>query len=85
MDTIKITYDDIGNTLDIWFTKPSKNIICDDLDNDTIVKRDIKGKIVGIEILNYIPNKKESVDSIPLELSLVGKTITIMNFLKIYI
>ncbi|MCH8318302.1 MAG: DUF2283 domain-containing protein [Bacteroidetes bacterium] len=73
MDTIKITYDNIGNTLDIWFTKPSKNIICDDLDNDTIVKRDIKGKIVGIEILNYISNKKESVDSIPLELSLVGK------------
>ena len=73
MDTIKITYDNIGNTLDIWFTKPSKNIICDDLDNDTIVKRDLDGKIVGIEILNYIKNKQVSVDSIPLELTLISK------------
>ncbi|MBW8049183.1 MAG: DUF2283 domain-containing protein [Cytophagales bacterium] len=73
MDTIKITYDNIGNTLDIWFTKPSKNIICDDLDNDTIIKRDLDGKIVGIEILNYIKNKQEIVDSIPLELMLIPK------------
>ena len=73
MDTIKITYDNIENTLDIWFTKPSKNIICDDLDNDTIVKRDLDGKIVGIEILNYIKNKQVSVDSIPLELTLISK------------
>ncbi len=48
MEAIKITYDNVGNTLDIWFTKPTKNIIRDDLDNDTIVKRDKKGTIVGL-------------------------------------
>lgn len=73
MEQIKITYDNIGNTLDIWFTKPSKDIICDDLDNDTIVKRDLNGKIVGIEILNYVKNDKEIVDSIPLELTIIAK------------
>ncbi len=71
MEAIKITYDNVGNTLDIWFTKPSKNIICDDLDNDTIVKRDKKGTIVGLEILNYIKGKHHKVESIPLELSLL--------------
>ena len=71
METIKITYDNIGNTLDIWFTKPTKNIICDDLDNDTIVKRNKKGTIVGLEILNYIKNRKHNINSIPLELSLL--------------
>jgi uncharacterized protein YuzE len=71
MEAIKITYDNIGNTLDIWFVKPTKQIICDDLDNDTIVKRDKKGRIVGLEILNYVKNRKHKVDAIPLELSLI--------------
>ncbi len=31
MEAIKITYDNVGNTLDIWFTKPSKNIIKNEL------------------------------------------------------
>lgn len=73
MDTIKITYDNMGNTLDIWFTTPSKEIICDDLDNDMIVKRDKSGNILGIEVLNYVKNKTGIVDSLPVELSLINK------------
>lgn len=73
METIKITYDNVGNTLDIWFVKPTKNIICDDLSNDMIVKRNKKGAIVGFEILNYIKDKKKKIESLPIELSLLGE------------
>ncbi|HBX51102.1 MAG TPA: hypothetical protein DEH02_08565 [Bacteroidales bacterium] len=73
MDTIKITYDNLGNTLDIWFTKPTNDIICDDLENEMIVKRDKSGNILGIEVLNYVKNKQTNVESLPVELSLIHR------------
>ncbi|MBF0466407.1 MAG: DUF2283 domain-containing protein [Nitrospirae bacterium] len=71
MDKITITYDKVGNTLDVWFSEP-KPCINEEIGGGIIVKKDVSGDIIGFEKLNYL--KKENpheIHSIPLEVSII--------------
>lgn len=71
MEKITITFDKIGNTLDVWFEKP-RPCINEELENGVIIKKDKDGEIIGFEKINYLKNDKaEDVHSIPLEVTIV--------------
>ncbi len=64
---IRVVFDKIGNTLDVWFTEPRK-AICEETEEEFIIKKDIDtGEIIGFERFNVfaeggsIPELKFSV------------------------
>jgi uncharacterized protein YuzE len=71
MEKITITFDKIGNILDVWFEKP-RPCINEELGNGVIIKKNESGEIIGFEKINYLKKEKtDSVQSIPLEVSIV--------------
>ncbi len=72
MEKITITYDKVGNTLDIWFGKPRK-AICEEIGGGVILKKDRSGKIIGFEKLNYVKQNKmkNEIASLPLEVNVI--------------
>ena len=51
--TITVVYDKVGNTLDVWLGKPRK-AICEEIGKGFILKKDLKGNVLGFEKLNYV-------------------------------
>lgn len=66
MEKITVIYDRVGNTLDVWFTKPKK-ALCEEIGQGFIIKKDRQGNVLGFEKINYFKVKKEPTN-IPLEL-----------------
>ena len=58
MTKTKIVFNKEGNTLDIWFGNPKKEAISEETSEEMILKKDKKGKVIGVEILNFIRAKK---------------------------
>ena len=58
MAKVRVFYDRVGNTSDVWFTKPQK-VICEELDYGIILKRNKRGQIVGFEKINFL-NKAQA-------------------------
>ncbi|MCG6550801.1 MAG: DUF2283 domain-containing protein [Candidatus Magnetominusculus sp. LBB02] len=71
METITITYDKVGNTLDVWFSAP-KPCLNEEIGGGIIIKKDASGDIIGFEKLNYLKeDNPQEVCSIPLEVAIV--------------
>jgi len=72
MDKIMITYDRVGNTLDVWFGSP-RPAICEETGGGVILKRDSKGRVIGFEKINYVKRKKKAreIISIPVEVTVI--------------
>lgn len=67
MKKLKVFHDIRGNTLTVWFDEPTKEAVAQEIGQDTVVMKDTKGKIIGIEKLNYrIPYHKDD-HSLPVE------------------
>ena len=67
MEKIKIIFNKEANTLDIWFDDPSKESICEETGQETILKKDKNGNVIGIEKLNVAHTIKK-VSELPMEL-----------------
>jgi uncharacterized protein YuzE len=72
MDMLRIYYDREGNTLSVWFDDPKKEHVCEESDDDMILVKDRRGRIIGFERLNVLSTKqrKES-SSIPMEVQVL--------------
>jgi hypothetical protein len=72
MDKLRVYFDRAGNTLSVWFDDPKKEHVCEESDDDMILVKDRRGRIIGFERLNFLSAKqrKEGV-SIPVEVQLV--------------
>lgn len=71
MEKAKIIFNKEGNTLDIWFDDPKKEAVSEETEEEIILKKDKKGKIIGIEKLNFIQakeNGKKESKQMPVEL-----------------
>ena len=69
MEKVIVTYDRIGNTLDVWFKKPCE-AICEEIGGGVVIKKNKKGEVIGFEKLNYLPHArvhKERISSLPVE------------------
>jgi uncharacterized protein YuzE len=58
MENILVIFDKEGNTLDIWFGKPRKAFVCEETGEEIILKKNKKGRVIGIEMLNVAPLNK---------------------------
>lgn len=67
MDKVKIFYDKIGNTLTVWFDKPAEEYMAEEADDEVVLMKDKRGKVIGFEKLNVNLGLKKSSKNIPLE------------------
>jgi uncharacterized protein YuzE len=71
MDKLRVYYDREGNTLSVWFDDPKKEHVCEESDDDLVLVKDRRGRVIGFERLNYLSarQRKQGVN-IPVELQM---------------
>ena len=58
MKPIKIFFDKVGNTLNVWFDDPKKEVIAEETSEEVVIIKDKSGKVIGFEVLNYLPSSE---------------------------
>jgi hypothetical protein len=72
MEKVRVFYDREGNTLSVWFDDPNKEHVCEESDDDVVLIKDRKGRVIGFERLNYLSRRqRESGLAIPVEVQMV--------------
>jgi len=72
MEKLRVYYDRQGNTLSVWFDDPSKEHICEETDDDVLLIKDRRGRVIGFERLNYLSSKQRAAGvNFPVEVQLV--------------
>ena len=72
MEKLRVYFDREGNTLSVWFDDPAKEHICEESDDDVILVKDRKGRVIGFERLNFLSAKQRKEGaSIPVEVQVV--------------
>jgi hypothetical protein len=71
MEKLRVYFDREGNTLSVWFDDPKKEHVCEESDDDLILVKDRRGRVIGFERLNYlsVKQRKEGVN-IPVEVQM---------------
>lgn len=71
MDKVRIHFDREGNTLSVWFDDPLKEAVCQETDDDVILVKDRRGRVIGFERLNFL-NAKQRAEGlqIPVEVQM---------------
>lgn len=73
MDKVRVHYDRTGNTLSVWFDDPRKESICEEIDDDIVLVKDRRGRVIGFERLNYLSRRKQAKSAhVPVEVQLMG-------------
>jgi len=53
MAQIKIFYDEVGNTLTVWFGNPQDEYVTEETGDEVILMKDKAGRVIGFEKLNF--------------------------------
>src|SRR5207253_1882523 len=59
VDKVRVYYDRTGNTLTVWFDDPAKESVCEEVDDDVVLMKDRRGRVIGFERLNYLSRKQQ--------------------------
>lgn len=62
MTTIKVVYDQHGNTLTVWFGNPQDEVIAEETGDEVILMKDKDGNVIGFEKLNYVLPKSSCLN-----------------------
>ena len=65
MDKVRVYYDRKGNSLSVWFDDPKKEHVCEETDDDVVLIKDRRGRVIGFERLNY-QTAKQREDDMPI-------------------
>lgn len=72
VEKVRVYYDRQGNTLSVWFDDPKKEHVCEESDDDIVLVKDRRGRVIGFERLNYLTLKqRQQGGGIPLEVQVV--------------
>ena len=72
MEKVRVFFDREGNTLSVWFDDPKKEHVCEEADDDVILVKDRRGRVIGFERLNFLNAKQlEEGVGLPLEFQMV--------------
>lgn len=72
MEKVRVYFDREGNTLSVWFDDPKKEHVCEESDDDVVLVKDRRGRVIGFERLNFLTAKQlEEGKGIPLEVHMV--------------
>jgi len=71
LDKLRVYYDKKGNTLSVWFDDPKKEFVCEESDDDIVLVKDRRGRVIGFERLNFLSAKqRQRSASIPVEVQM---------------
>lgn len=59
MAQVRVYYDRTGNTLTVWFGKPTDEYEAEETGDEIILMRDNQGKVIGFEKLNFLVAEPE--------------------------
>lgn len=72
MEKVRVYFDREGNTLSVWFDDPQKEQVCEETDDDVILVKDRRGRVIGFERLNFLTAKQlQEGGGVPLEVMMV--------------
>lgn len=72
MEKVRVYHDRMGNTLTVWFDNPKKEHICEEVDDDVVLMKDRRGRVIGFEKLNYLASKQRSEGgNVPVEVQVI--------------
>ena len=72
MDKVRVYHDRVGNTLTVWFDDPAKESFCEEVDDDVVLVKDRRGRVIGFERLNYLSKKQqEGGGAVPVEIQVL--------------
>ena len=53
MAEVKVYYDQVGNTLTVWFGNPQDESVCEETGDEVVLMKDKAGRVIGFEKLNF--------------------------------
>ena len=54
MAEVKVYYDQVGNTLTVWFGNPQDEYVCEETGDEVVLMKDKTGRVIGFEKLNFL-------------------------------
>jgi uncharacterized protein YuzE len=57
MAQVKIYYDQVGNTLTVWFGDPQDEYVAEETGDEIVLMEDKAGQVIGFEKLNFLVPK----------------------------
>ena len=73
MRTIKLLFDKVGNTLNVWFDDPQKEHVSAETADDVILVKDSDGNVIGIEVLNFLSTDDlKGITKLPVESAILN-------------
>jgi len=57
MAQVKVFYDEVGNTLTVWFGNPQEEYVVEETGEEIVLMKDRAGKVIGFEKLNFVMTK----------------------------
>lgn len=64
-------FDREGNSLSVWFDDPGKEHTCEESDDDVVLVKDRRGRVIGFERLNFLTAKQRKEGAaIPVEVQI---------------
>lgn len=71
MAKAKLFFDREGNSLTVWFDDPSKEVVSEEADNDVVLMKDRRGRVIGFERLNFLSAEQQhDATPIPVEVQM---------------
>jgi hypothetical protein len=72
VDKVRLYHDRTGNTLTVWFDDPAKEAVCEEIDDDVVIIKDRRGRVICLERLNYLSRKQRDQGTpVPVELQVL--------------
>ena len=57
MAQVKVYYDQVGNTLTVWFGDAQDEYVAEETGDEVVLMKDKSGRVIGFEKLNFIVSK----------------------------
>jgi len=54
MAQVKVYYDQVGNTLTVWFGNPQDEHVAEETGDEIVLMKDKSGQVIGFEKLNFL-------------------------------
>jgi hypothetical protein len=72
VEKVRVYVDRTGNTLTVWFDDPKKEAVCEEVDDDIVLMKDRRGRVIGFERLNYLRRKRpDEAATVPIEVQML--------------
>jgi hypothetical protein len=72
MEKLRVYHDRTGNTLSVWVDDPAKESVCEEIDDDVVLVKDRRGRVIGFERLNYLSRKQQAQgEPVPVEVQVI--------------